>query len=63
MKVVLGEQEFEIDDELKFSAINRLCSWDRTTYAAGISNFLGEWEINVNMRKYLENWEFGFSGM
>jgi hypothetical protein len=42
MKMVLGEQEFETDDELKFSAIKRLCSWDKTTHAAGINNLLGE---------------------
>lgn len=36
---------------------------DRTTYAAGISNLLGEWEKSVNMKKYLGNWEFGIFGM
>lgn len=37
MKLLLGGQEFE-NDELKFIAINWLCSQDKTIDAAGINN-------------------------
>jgi hypothetical protein len=40
MKVHLGGQKFQTDDELKHCALNWLVSHAKTFYAAGISNLL-----------------------
>jgi hypothetical protein len=41
LKVHLGEQKFQTDDKLKCGVLNRLCSQDKTFYAAGIINLPG----------------------
>jgi hypothetical protein len=40
MKVYLGGQKFQTDDEL----LNWLCGQDKTLYGVGISNLLGWWK-------------------
>jgi hypothetical protein len=42
VKLHLGGQKFQTDDELKCSVLNWLCSQDKTLYAAGISNLPGQ---------------------
>jgi hypothetical protein len=41
MKVHLGRQKFQTDNELKCDVLNWLHSQDKTSYPAGISNMPG----------------------
>jgi histone-lysine N-methyltransferase SETMAR len=41
MKMHLGGQKFQTDNELEHSVLNWLHSQDRTIYDAGITNFPG----------------------
>jgi hypothetical protein len=41
MKVQLGGQKWQIDDELKHGVLNWLLGQDEAFYAAGISNLPG----------------------
>jgi hypothetical protein len=63
-KVYVVGHKFHIDDELKCSFLNSLCSRDKTFYAGDISNLPGWWEKCVSVkREYSENaLEFGDSG-
>jgi hypothetical protein len=44
MKMHLGGQKFQTNDEDKGGVLNWLCSWDETFYAAGVSNLPGQWK-------------------
>jgi hypothetical protein len=46
MKVHLGGQEFQIDDESKHGVPKWLRNQDKASYDAGISNLPGRWENN-----------------
>jgi hypothetical protein len=51
----LRGQKFQRNDELRCSALNWLHFWDKTFYAAGISNLPGQWKKCVSVKgKYLE---------
>jgi hypothetical protein len=55
LKVRLGGQIFQTDDELKCGVLNWLCSEDKAFNAAGISNFPGWWKEYVSIKEeYLE---------
>jgi hypothetical protein len=55
MKVHLRGQKFQTDDEFKPGVLNLLFSQDKTFYAAGISNLLGQWKKYVSVEgEYLE---------
>jgi hypothetical protein len=64
MKMHLGGQTFQTDDEIKGGVLHCLHSEDKSLYAAGISNLPGRWKTCVSVEgKYLENqWEFGDCG-
>jgi hypothetical protein len=54
LKEYVGGQKFQTD-ELKHGVPNGVCSQDKTVYAAGINNLLGQWKKCISVKgEYLE---------
>jgi hypothetical protein len=55
MKVHLGGQKFQTEDEFKCGVLNLLCSQSKIFYVPGISNLEGRWKRCVSVKgEYLE---------